>query len=66
MVLLLLGHVLVCHGVLTPAAEGGRVEMVPDSSPLSLRKDRSTFGKLNMSKPTSATSERKVSFFGKR
>uniref|UniRef100_A0A8C4JG31 Kinetochore protein NDC80 n=1 Tax=Dromaius novaehollandiae TaxID=8790 RepID=A0A8C4JG31_DRONO len=29
-------------------------------------KDRGTFGKLSMSKPTSGTSERKVSFFGKR
>ncbi|NWJ01075.1 NDC80 protein, partial [Crypturellus undulatus] len=29
-------------------------------------KDRGTFGKLSMSKPTSGNSERKVSFFGKR
>ncbi|NXW94540.1 NDC80 protein, partial [Alopecoenas beccarii] len=29
-------------------------------------KDRGTFGKLSMGKPTPATSERKVSFFGKR
>ncbi|XP_019381428.1 PREDICTED: kinetochore protein NDC80 homolog [Gavialis gangeticus] len=30
------------------------------------RQDRTTFGKLSLSKPTSGTSERKVSFFGKR
>uniref|UniRef100_A0A8C9G6P8 Kinetochore protein NDC80 n=1 Tax=Pavo cristatus TaxID=9049 RepID=A0A8C9G6P8_PAVCR len=43
---------------------------VPDSNKTGLQtpqmKDRGAFGKLSMSKTTSATSERKVSFFGKR
>ncbi|NXH12805.1 NDC80 protein, partial [Bucco capensis] len=43
---------------------------VQDSNKMGLQtpqqKDRGTFGKLSMSKPTSGTSERKVSFFGKR
>ncbi|NXL94268.1 NDC80 protein, partial [Alectura lathami] len=56
------------------AAGGGRQSMmvlrVQDNNKMGLQtpqtKDRATFGKLSMSKTTSATSERKVSFFGKR
>ncbi|NXI48368.1 NDC80 protein, partial [Galbula dea] len=56
------------------AGSSGRQSMmalrVQDSNKIGLQtpqtKDRATFGKLSMSKPTSGTSERKVSFFGKR
>uniref|UniRef100_A0A8C3TIT8 Kinetochore protein NDC80 n=1 Tax=Chelydra serpentina TaxID=8475 RepID=A0A8C3TIT8_CHESE len=52
----------------------GRQSMMPlrvqDSNKMGLHtpqaQDRTTFGKLSMSKPASGTSERKVSFFGKR
>ncbi|NXF71684.1 NDC80 protein, partial [Sclerurus mexicanus] len=43
---------------------------VQDSNKMGLQtpqmKDKGTFGKLSMSKPTSGTSERKISIFGKR
>ncbi|NWT78069.1 NDC80 protein, partial [Lanius ludovicianus] len=56
------------------AGNSGRQSMmalrVQDSNKMGLQtpqmKDRSTFGKLSMSKPTSGASERKVSCFGKR
>ncbi|KAM9022470.1 kinetochore protein NDC80 homolog isoform 1-T2 [Ara ararauna] len=56
------------------AGSTGRPSMmalrVQDSNKMGLHtpqmKDRGTFGKLSMSKPTPGTSERKVSFFGKR
>uniref|UniRef100_A0A669PLM6 Kinetochore protein NDC80 n=1 Tax=Phasianus colchicus TaxID=9054 RepID=A0A669PLM6_PHACC len=58
----------------TTSGSSGRqstmVLRVQDSNKMGLQtpqmKDRGTFGKLSMSKTTSATSERKVSFFGKR
>ncbi|XP_057253552.1 kinetochore protein NDC80 homolog [Pezoporus wallicus] len=56
------------------AGSAGRQSMmalrVQDSNKMGLQtpqmKDRGMFGKLSMSKPTPGTSERKVSFFGKR
>ncbi|KFP23222.1 kinetochore protein NDC80 homolog [Egretta garzetta] len=56
------------------AGSTGRQSMmalrVQDNNKMGLQtpqtKDRGTFGKLSMSKPTPGTSERKVSFFGKR
>ncbi|XP_054671894.1 kinetochore protein NDC80 homolog isoform X2 [Grus americana] len=56
------------------AGSSGRQSMmalrVQDSNKMGLQtpqmKDKGTFGKLSMSKPTPGTSERKVSFFGKR
>ncbi|NWT38395.1 NDC80 protein, partial [Chroicocephalus maculipennis] len=56
------------------AGSSGRQSMmalrVQDNNKMGLQtpqmKDRGTFGKLSMSKPTPGTSERKVSFFGKR